>query len=367
MSASTQSTQPRLPLVALADFPADLRAALDRGRANGMLSTAVPVQVWAHRPAVALAWLQALEQIHVHGLLAVRLRELMRLKIAAITTCSACQIARKTDSVTEADIACLSFAPGQQHTHFSEAEQAALRYAELFASDPMAIDNTVYDRLKRSFTVPEIVELNLFCALMLAGGRMTLAQQAYEGTPMSQAPIFDIPLQRLNGGPVTLAEHAGQVMLIVNVASKCGLTPQYVGLEQMHVAHAERGLRVLGFPCNDFGGQEPGTPEEIESFCQANYGVSFPMYGKLTVNSAPRHALYEHLIAAQPTATPSGSSVLHATLEKHGLLPKQATDVMWNFEKFLVGRDGQVLGRFAPDVAPNDPALVAAIDAALAR
>jgi glutathione peroxidase len=298
--------------------------------------------------------------VHVHGLLAVRLRELIRLKIAAITTCSACQLARKTDTVTAADIACRSFAPGQQHTHFSEPEQAALRYAELFASDPMAIHDTVYDRLKRSFTVPEIVELNLFCALMLA-------QQAYEGTPMSQAPIFDIPLQRLNGAPITLAEHAGQVMLIVNVASKCGLTPQYVGLEQMHVANAERGLRVLGFPCNDFGGQEPGTPEEIESFCQANYGVSFPMYGKLTVNSAPRHALYEHLIAAQPTATPSGSAVLHDTLDKHGLLPKQASDVMWNFEKFLVGRDGQVLGRFAPDVAPNAPALVAAIDAALAR
>ena len=278
---------------------------------------------------MALAWLQALEQIHAHGRLDVRLR--------------------------------------QQHTHFSEPEQATLRYRKLFASDPMAIDDTAYDRLKRSFTVSEIVELNLFCALMLAGGRMTLAQQAYEGTPMSQAPIFDIPLQRLNGGPVTLAEHAGQVMLIVNVASKCGLTPQYVGLEQMHVANAERGLRVLGFPCNDFGGQEPGTPEEIESFCQANYGVSFPMYGKLTVNSAPRHALYEHLIAAQPTATPSGSPVLHDTLEKHGLMPKQATDVMWNFEKFLVGRDGAVLGRFAPDVAPNDPALVAAIDAALAR
>jgi glutathione peroxidase len=347
-----------LPLLALAD----LRAALERGRASSMLSTAVPVQVWAHRLAVALACLQALEQmhVHVHGLLAVRLRELIRLKIAAITTCSACQLARKTDTVTAADIACRSFAPGQQHTHFSEPEQAALRYAELFASDPMAIHDTVYDRLKRSFTVPEIVELNLFCALMLA-------QQAYEGTPMSQAPIFDIPLQRLNGAPITLAEHAGQVMLIVNVASKCGLTPQYVGLEQMHVANAERGLRVLGFPCNDFGGQEPGTPEEIESFCQANYGVSFPMYGKLTVNSAPRHALYEHLIAAQPTATPSGSAVLHDTLDKHGLLPKQASDVMWNFEKFLVGRDGQVLGRFAPDVAPNAPALVAAIDAALAR
>ena len=167
---------PRLPLVPLSDFPPALREALDRGRASGMLSTSVPVQVWAHRPQVALAWLQALEQMHLHGLLDARLRELVRLKIAAITTCSACQLARKNDTVTDADIACLA----SDHAHFTEPEQAALRYAELFAGDPMAIDDTVFDALKRCFTVPEIVELNLFCALMLAGGRMTLAQQAYE-------------------------------------------------------------------------------------------------------------------------------------------------------------------------------------------
>ena len=166
----------RLPLVALSDFPPALREALDRGRASGMLSTSVPVQVWAHRPQVALAWLTALEQIHAHGLLDARLRELVRLKIAAITTCSACRLARKTDTVTDDDIVCLN----SDHARFSPPEQAALRYAELFASDPMAIDDAVYDALKQSFSVPEIVELNLYCALMLAGGRMTLAQQAYE-------------------------------------------------------------------------------------------------------------------------------------------------------------------------------------------
>ena len=177
--------------------------------------------------------------------------------------------------------------------------------------------------------------------------------------------LYDISLQRLNGDATTLAEHAGQVLLIVNVASRCGLTPQYAGLEQLHEGYAERGLRVLGFPCNDFGAQEPGTPAEIESFCATNYGVRFPMYGKLDINSAPRHALYAELIAAQPVASGSGNDTLQKTLAQHGLLPRHETDVMWNFEKFLVGRDGRVLARFAPDVVPNDPALVAAIEAAL--
>jgi glutathione peroxidase len=177
--------------------------------------------------------------------------------------------------------------------------------------------------------------------------------------------LYDIPLQRLNGDAATLADYAGQVLLLVNVASKCGLTPQYVGLEKLHADYAERGLRVLGFPCNDFGAQEPGSPEEIQDFCQSNYGVRFPMFSKLNVNSAPRHALYAELIAAKPEATLSGSDKLHATLAQHGLLPKHASDVMWNFEKFLVGRDGRVLARFAPDVAPDNAALLAAIHSAL--
>jgi glutathione peroxidase len=178
--------------------------------------------------------------------------------------------------------------------------------------------------------------------------------------------IFDIPLQRLNGEAATLAEHAGQVMLLVNVASKCGLTPQYTGLEQLNTDYADKGLRVLGFPCNDFGAQEPGTEAEIESFCQENYGVSFSMYSKLTINGELRHPLYAHLITARPEASASGSDKLQQTLAQHGLLPKHETDVMWNFEKFLVGRDGTVLARYAPDVTPQDAALLADIDAALA-
>ena len=177
--------------------------------------------------------------------------------------------------------------------------------------------------------------------------------------------IYDIPLQRLNGDASTLADYAGHVLLLVNVASKCGLTAQYTGLEKLHADFAEQGLRVLGFPCNDFGAQEPGSAAEIQDFCQSNYGVRFPMFSKLNINSAPRHPLYATLIAAQPKATPSGSDKLQSTLAQHGLLPHHATDVMWNFEKFLVGRDGQVLARFAPDVAPQDAALLAAIHSAL--
>jgi alkylhydroperoxidase family enzyme len=167
---------PRLPLVALSEFPPALREATERGRASGMLSTTVPVQVWAHRPAVALAWLQALEQMHAHGLLSARLRELVRLKIASITHCVACQLARKSDAVSEADLACLA----SDNERFNLQERAALRYAELFAADYTAIDDAVFDKLARHFSVAEVVELNLFCALMLAGGRMTYVQQAYE-------------------------------------------------------------------------------------------------------------------------------------------------------------------------------------------
>lgn len=172
----------RLPLVPLEDFPPALRSALDQGRASGMLSTSVPVQVWAHRPAVAQAWLAALQAMHSEGLLDARLRELVRLKIAGITTCQACRLARKTDAVTEEDVACLSADDPRLADRFSPREQAALRYAELFAGDYMAIDDALYARLALHFSVPEVSELNLFCALMLAGGRMTHVQQAYEAS-----------------------------------------------------------------------------------------------------------------------------------------------------------------------------------------
>lgn len=167
-----------LPLDAL---PEELRAAVDRGLASGLLSTSVPLQIWAHRPAVALAWLTALEELHLSGTLPARLRELVRLRIASITDCRACQVARKSDEVSEADVACLASGDAR----FTAPEQAALRYAELFATDYAAIDDAVYADLRRHFATGEIVELQLFSALMLAGGRMTYVQQGYAETPGS--------------------------------------------------------------------------------------------------------------------------------------------------------------------------------------
>ncbi|WP_052668454.1 glutathione peroxidase [Nitriliruptor alkaliphilus] len=158
--------------------------------------------------------------------------------------------------------------------------------------------------------------------------------------------LFDIALTTLDGRPTSLAEHAGNALLLVNVASRCGLTPQYAGLEELHATYADRGLRVLGFPCNQFGGQEPGTSEEIATFCSTTYGVSFPMHEKLDVNGDDRHPLYQRLVE-----TPDADG--------------QAGDVHWNFEKFLVAPEGEVVARFRPMVEPQDPTLVAAVEGTL--
>ena len=174
-----QANMARIPPVPLHALPEDLALAIERGRASRMLSTSLPVQVWAYRPEIAQAWLATLEAMHLRGVLDARLKELVRLRIASITSCKACQLARKNDAVTDEDIACLN----SDHARFSPAEQAALRYAELFVGDYMSIDDGVFNNLKHHFSLPEVVELNLFCAMMLAGGRMTYVQQAYEDPP----------------------------------------------------------------------------------------------------------------------------------------------------------------------------------------
>jgi glutathione peroxidase len=156
---------------------------------------------------------------------------------------------------------------------------------------------------------------------------------------------LDYTLPGLDGGTLDLAALANGPTLIVNVASKCGLTPQYEGLQQLYERYADRGLSVVGVPCNQFGEQEPGTHDEITAFCSSNYGVTFPLTAKLDVNGPDRHPLYEEL-----TTTPDAEG--------------KAGDVQWNFEKFLVGRDGSVT-RFRPLVTPDDPAFVAAIEDAL--
>ena len=154
--------------------------------------------------------------------------------------------------------------------------------------------------------------------------------------------LYDIPLRTLQGEPTTLAEHKGKALLLVNVASKCGLTPQYTGLERLHETYAERGFSVLGFPCNQFGAQEPGTPDEIATFCETSYGVTFPLFEKIEVNGEGRHQLYEELTA-------------HADDEG------EAGDIQWNFEKFLVDGSGAVVARFSPKVEPDDARLVDAV------
>ena len=159
--------------------------------------------------------------------------------------------------------------------------------------------------------------------------------------------IYDAEVKTLFGEDASLRDHKGEVLLVVNVASKCGLTPQYAGLEDLQHAYEEQGFTVVGFPCNQFGGQEPGTAEEIATFCSATYGVTFPLYQKIDVNGEHRHPLYAELTAFPDDDGTSG-------------------DIQWNFEKFLIGKDGTVLKRFRSRVTPEDPAVVAAIEAALA-
>ena len=156
--------------------------------------------------------------------------------------------------------------------------------------------------------------------------------------------FHDLKLKALDGQELPLAPLKGKVVLVVNVASKCGLTPQYAALENLYQKYKDKGFSVLGLPCNQFAGQEPGTQEEIQTFCSLNYGVTFPLGAKLEVNGPHRHSLYR-LLAGEGAEFPG--------------------DITWNFEKFLVGQDGRVLARFSPRTAPDDPAVITAIEKAL--
>jgi len=158
--------------------------------------------------------------------------------------------------------------------------------------------------------------------------------------------VQDISVNTLSGQPSSIGEHAGKALLIVNVASKCGLTPQYTALQQIYDRYHDRGFAVLGFPCNQFGGQEPGSADQIEEFCSLNYGVSFPMFEKIDVNGPGRHPLYAEL-----TRT--------ADVEGHD------GDIRWNFEKFLISPDGEIVARYSPMVVPDDPTIVADIERVL--
>ncbi|MEU6851923.1 glutathione peroxidase [Actinacidiphila alni] len=158
--------------------------------------------------------------------------------------------------------------------------------------------------------------------------------------------LYDIPLHTIDGAPTTLGEHRGKALLLVNVASKCGLTPQYEGLERLQKRYADRGFTVLGVPCNQFGGQEPGSAEEIQTFCSTTYGVSFPLLEKTDVNGVNRHPLYARL-----TEVPDAAG--------------EAGDITWNFEKFLVSASGEIVGRFRPATEPEAAEVIGAIEAQL--
>jgi glutathione peroxidase len=181
------------------------------------------------------------------------------------------------------------------------------------------------------------------------------------------ASIYDIPVEKISGEPASLAEFKGKVLLVVNVASKCGLTPQYEGLEDLYERFRGQGLVITGFPANDFKAQEPGTNEEIQSFCKLNYGVSFPLFSKITVVGAEKHPLYQALIAAQPKATSVNEVPFREKLKGYGIETLAEPEILWNFEKFVVNRSGEVVRRFSPDTAPDAPELVAAIEAELGK
>ena len=165
-------------------------------------------------------------------------------------------------------------------------------------------------------------------------------------TQSQAASIYDMEMKRLDGTPEKLSDYEGKVILAVNVASKCGNTPQYAGLESLYEKYGEKGFTILGFPCNQFFGQEPGTAEQIQQFCSINYGVTFPLFEKLEVKGPGQHPLYALLSEAQDDAGKAGN-------------------VQWNFEKFLVGRDGRIARRFRPKTQPDDPKVVAAIESLL--
>lgn len=178
-------------------------------------------------------------------------------------------------------------------------------------------------------------------------------------------PLQQIALQTIDGKPSSLGNFTGKVLLVVNTASKCGLTPQYEGLEALYSRFRDQGLVVLGFPSNDFAGQEPGSNEEIASFCSLNYSVDFPLFSKVRVVGPDKHPLYAALTTEKPKA--ANSEAFREKLKGYQMTPNPEPEVLWNFEKFLVSRGGQVVARFSPDTSPADESMVSAIERELNR
>ena len=178
--------------------------------------------------------------------------------------------------------------------------------------------------------------------------------------------LYEIPVHRITGEGTSLADYRGKALLIVNTASKCGLTAQYDALEKLYARYRADGLEILGFPANDFGSQEPGSNEEIATFCKGTFGIDFPMFQKIAVTGPETHPLYQLLIAEQPEATSKEPGKFRKNIEnflKGESNP--APGILWNFEKFVVDRHGKVIARFSPETLPDDPIVLAAIETAL--
>lgn len=173
--------------------------------------------------------------------------------------------------------------------------------------------------------------------------------------------LYEIPVKTIDGEETNLGEYKGKTLLIVNVASKCGLTPQYEGLQKLYSEYKDQGFEVLGFPANNYLGQEPGTEEEIKDFCATNYNVTFPMFSKLSTKGDDQHALYKYLTESKPE-TDVNDGDLEERLKGYGAVRSTPSEVLWNFEKFLVNKDGEIAARFAPDVKPDDERLLAKLN-----
>lgn len=179
------------------------------------------------------------------------------------------------------------------------------------------------------------------------------------------ASVYNIPLKSIQGEEISLNQYEGKVLLLVNVASKCGLTPQYEGLEKLYTEKKSAGLEILGFPANNFLEQEPGSDEEIQDFCSVNYKVDFPLFSKISVAGTDKHPLYQTLTQAIPERM--GEGPWWKDLVDYGLTPNPKPEVLWNFEKFLINKNGEVVARFAPDITADDARIVDAVNAELAK
>jgi glutathione peroxidase len=177
--------------------------------------------------------------------------------------------------------------------------------------------------------------------------------------------IYNFSIPTIDGKKASLGEYKGKVLLLVNVASKCGLTPQYSALEKIYEKYHDKGFEVLGFPANEFGSQEPGTNAEIQQFCSLNYGVKFPMFQKIVVKGPGQHPLYQYLTSTKPSAEKPEGEDFEEKLKGYGIQRENKSDILWNFEKFLIDRNGKVAARLSPDMTPDNPVLTKKIESLL--